>query len=114
MVSLSPIVRLDFRDTFEVFRAFPVGLVVVRLQDVVSKNTYKFNKTYYDVISAGGLHDFLDFRGHILLSLIMRDELIANFGPENYAEVLNSLTPDYFTTVDGETYEGARDVEHKK
>jgi hypothetical protein len=48
----------------------------------------------------------LGFDGKILLSLIMRDEIIANFGPKLYAEAINSLTPDSFTTVDGETYEG--------
>jgi len=114
MVSLSPIVRLDVRDTFDVFRKVPVELIVVRLQDLVSKNTYKFNKTYYDVISAGGLHDFLDFQGHIILSLIMRDELVANFGPEKYSEVINSLIPDSFTTIDGETYEGENEVSLKE
>lgn len=106
MVVLSPIVRLDVKETFDVFKVVPVELVVVRLQDMVSKNTYRFNKTYNDVISAGGLHGFLDFHGHILLSLVMRDEIIANFGPEKYATAINSLHPDSFTTIDGETYEG--------
>jgi hypothetical protein len=106
MVSLSPIVRLDDRDTFNVFRVTPVDLVVVRFQDLVSKKTFKLNKTYSDVISSGGLHGFLDFHGNILLSLIMKDELIANMGPEKYAAVINAIRPDSFTTIDGETYDG--------
>ena len=106
MVTLSPIVRLDVKETFDVFKAVPVEMVVVRLQDLVSKRTYNFNKTYNDAISAGGLHNFLDFHGHILLSLIMKDEIIVNFQPQKYAYVINSLAPDSYTTIDGQTYEG--------
>lgn len=106
MVELCPIVKLDAKQTFEVFRVLPIKLVVVRLQDLVSKRTYKFNKTYHDVVSVGGLHHFLGFHGHILLSLIMRDEIIANFDPSKYANAIESLIPDSCTTIDGETYEG--------
>ncbi len=106
MVTLSPIVKLSDKETFDVFRVVPVKLIVVRLQDLVSKNTYEFNKTYYDVISAGGLHSFLGFNGLILLSMVMRDEIIAHFKPSRYATAINSLIPDSFTTIDGETYEG--------
>lgn len=98
--------RLDIRDTFDVLRAVPLDCVVVRLQDLVLKRTYHFNKTYRDIISVGGLHNFLDFDGHILLSLIMRDRLVANFNPKKYAKAINSLVPNSYMTVDGETYEG--------
>jgi len=106
MVTLSPIVRLDVKETHSVLKAVPVELAVVRLQDLVSKHTYKFNKTYDDVISVGGLHNFLDFHGCVLLSLIMKDSIIANFDPDKYALAINSLVPDSFTTIDGQTYEG--------
>lgn len=106
MVILSPVIRLDVKETFGVLRAVPVELLVVRLQDLISKKTFNFNKTYKDVISAGGLHNYLDFHGHIILSLVMRDEIISNLGPEKYAIAINSLFPDSFTTIDGETYEG--------
>ena len=106
MVVLSPIVKLDSRDTFDVMRVLPIDLATVRLQDLVLKRTFRFKKTYHEIISAGGLHDFLQFRGRILLSLIMRDETIANFRPERYAMAINSLMPDSYTTIDGETYEG--------
>jgi len=106
MVVLSPIVKLDAKDTFDVLRVLPIKFVTVRLQDLVLKDTFRFNKTYYDVVSAGGLHNFLDFDGHVLLSLIMKDEIIANFNPEKYAKAINSLIPDFYTTIDGETYMG--------
>jgi len=106
MVVLSPIVKLDAKETFDVFRTIPLDFIVVRLQDTISKTTFRFNKTYNDVVSAGGLHNYLDFHGHVLLSLVMRDEIIAHFGPEKYATAINSLRPDSSTTIDGETYEG--------
>jgi hypothetical protein len=106
MVTLSPVVKLDAKETFDVFRVIPLKIIVVRLQDLILKNTYNFKKTFNDVISAGGLHNFLDFHGQILLSLIMKDEIVANFKPLKYANAINSLVPDFFTTIDGETYEG--------
>jgi len=106
MVIYSPVIKLDAKDTFDVLRVLPIEFATVRLQDLVLKNTFRFKKTYYDVISAGGLHNFLDFHGQILLSLIMRDEIIANFTPKKYAMAINSLIPDSYTTINGETYEG--------
>ena len=106
MVVLSPIVKLDSKDTYRVFEVLPIELITVRLQDLVSKNTFRFNKTYREIISAGGLHGFLKYRGQILLSLIMKDEIIANFNPKKYAKAIKSLAPNSYTTIDGETYEG--------
>ena len=106
MVALYPIVKLDAKETYEVFRVAPVECIVVRLQDLVSKITFEFNKTYQDIVASGGLHNFLGFGRHILLSLIMKDEIIANFQPSKYAAAIKALLPDSCTTMDGETYEG--------
>lgn len=99
-------VKLDSRHTYDVLRAVPVKLAVVRLQDVVSERTLRFNKTFHDIVSAGGLHNHLGFSGPIMLSLIMKDEMIAKFSPERYAFCVNSLMPNLYTTTDGETYDG--------
>ena len=106
MVILSPIVKLDAKETFDVLRVVPVRLAVVRLQDLVLKSSFKFKKTFRGVVSAGGLHNFLGFSGQIFLSLIMRDEIVARYKPERYAVAINCLAPDSYTTIDGETYEG--------
>ena len=106
MIKLIPLVKLDTPESFIVLKAEHVDLIVVRLQDLVSESTFKFNDTYEEIVSVGGLHKFLGFNGEILLSLIMKDEIIANFSPKMYAEVINSVKPDKYTTVDGETYEG--------
>jgi hypothetical protein len=106
MVELSPIIRLDTKDTFDVLTALPLDMVVVRFQDLISKRTFQFNKTYFKIISSGGLHSFLNYRGKILLSTVMRDQMVANLKPKHYAEGINSLLPDAYTTLDGETYDG--------
>lgn len=51
MVILCPIIKLDAKETFEVCKAVPLKLVVVRLQDLVSKRTFKFNKVHSDIVS---------------------------------------------------------------
>lgn len=104
MVVLIPIINLNDRTTFGVLDAVPVNFIVVRLQDLVSKKTFEFNKTFNDVMAAGGLHNFLHYSGPIVLSLIMKDEIIKNFNPQKYAIAINSLRPNSYTTVDGETY----------
>jgi len=106
MVILSPIIRLDYRDSFKVLDIIPIPIVTVRLQDLLSERTFTVNKTYRDIVSKGGLHSYLDFEGKILISLIMKDKMIANLDVKTYAKAINSLKPDFFTTLDGETYEG--------
>jgi len=106
MVTLSPVVKLDDKNTFEVIRVVPIELATVRLQDAILKSTFRFKKTFNEIISVGGLHNFLNFQGKILLSFVMRDEIIAKFNPNKYAAVIKSLNPDLYTTIDGETYEG--------
>jgi len=106
MVILAPIVKLTDKATFDVFKVCSLPLIVVRLQDLVSKRKFKFNSLYHDIVSRGGLHNYLKFDGEILLSLIMKDEMLAHLKASQYAEAINSLLPDFCTTVDGETYEG--------
>lgn len=106
MVTLSPVIKLNASTTFGVINVAPLELVTVRLQDLVSKYTYEFNTVLEQIRMAGGVHNFLGFKGKILLSLIMKDEIIANFSPKKYAIAIDSLSPDYYTTIDGETYEG--------
>lgn len=102
---LIPVIKLSDNSTFRVIREASNDFLVVRFQDFVSHNTFEFNKIFYDIVAAGGLHNYLGFNGKILLSLIMKDEIIANVGPKKYSLAINSLKPDMYTTVDGETYE---------
>lgn len=105
MTRLFPLVRAGEQATW-VFRTAKVEVIVVSLQEFVTKKTFKPNDLFYRVIGCGGLHAYLGFNGIIILSLIMRDKIIAGFIPEKYASMINALKPNFWTTVDGETYKG--------
>jgi len=114
MVTLIPVVNVNDRSTSDVWNIIPTSFIVVRLQDLVSDKTFKFNKTFCEIKPVGGIHPFLNFHGKIILSLIMKDKIISNFNSVLYAYVINTLKPDFYTTVDGETYEGEESVSLKE
>ena len=99
-----PVVKVNERCTW-LFERLQLPMIVVRLQDFISKITYEFNSNLDAVTAAGGLHKYLNYDGVIILSLIMRDDIIANFSPDKYAAGVNALCPDLYTTIDCETYE---------
>jgi len=100
-----PVVRLDYRKTLSIALAVNAPVIVVRVQDVISKRTGKPNYIFKKIVACGGVHNFLNYRGFIILSLIMKDGLIRKFSEEEYAEIINGLRPNAYTTVDGETYD---------
>ncbi len=102
--TIFPIVRLDYRKTLDIARAVNSPVIVVRVQDVISKKTGNPNYIFKNIKKLGGIHNFLDYNGIIILSLIMRDDLIWKFSPKQYAEIIRGLKPDTYTTVDGATY----------
>ena len=105
MVKFYPVVKLNEPSLLAVWKGQGFDCIVVRLQDVISLRTGKPNKTFYQIKECGGVHNFLDFDGKIILSLIMKDELLPKFDEVRYSELINTLNPDLFTTVDAETYE---------
>ncbi len=106
MTDLIPMIKVDTPESFVAMNAKGVNRIVIRMQDLLSENTFQHNETYNHIVSSGGLHNFLNFNGEIILSLIMKDQIIANFNPKLYAEIINNVKPDKYTTIDGETYEG--------
>ncbi len=109
MLKLIPVVRVSEPLTW-LHKKLGMSVVVVRLQDFVSRSTFELNSFFDSVSVAGGLHKYLGFEGAIILSLVMRDDIIAHFKPEKYAQVINALKPTCWTSADGETY----DCEHKR
>lgn len=114
MVDLYPVVKVNEPSIAWTWKNLDLGYLVVRLQDLISPHTYKLNKTFYDIKQKGGVHAFLGFSGKIILSLVMKDKLIANFGFVKCVEVINTLKPDFYTTPDGETYEGEEALSWKE
>ena len=62
------------------------------------------NSIYHKIVEVGGIHNFLKFNGIVILSTIMRDDLIEKCTPEKYAKIINGIMPNTYTTVDGTTY----------
>lgn len=105
MTDLYPVVKVNEPSIINVWRGLPIKCLVVRLQDLICPMSLKLNSTFLQIKEKGGIHKFLDFDDKIILSLIMKDSLIHKFNPYRYLEVIDTLKPDYYTTVDCETYE---------
>jgi len=105
MTELFPILKLNQPSLLSVHRGLPIKTVVVRLQDLIS-STYKFNSVLSKIKKAGGIHNYLGFHGKVILSLIMRDDILPHFTAEKYSLAINLLKPNFYTTPDCETYEG--------
>ena len=110
MVKLYFIVKVNEPSIVNVQKGLPLDCLVIMLQDLISPNTLKLNKTFYEIKRSGGIHNFLGFKGKIILTLVMKDRFISKLDEIRYAEIINTLKPDFYTTVDGETYEGEKEV----
>lgn len=106
MVILIPRVKLNNPSLLRVHSGLPIDAVVVTIQDLISPITTKPNKTFFQIKEAGGIHAFLNFRGTIILSTIMKDGLLVQLSVEQIAEVIATLRPDECLTIDAATYEG--------
>lgn len=114
MVKLFPVIKLNQPSIRDVWKGLPVDCIFVRLQDLICQDSFKFNKTFYEIKAAGGINKYLGFDKPIILSAIMNDRLIPYFNEERYADAINIIQPEYYTTPDGETYEGEISVSQKE
>lgn len=105
MTKFFPILKINQPSLLAVHKNLPINVAIVRLQDLLSP-TYKFNSILDEIKDVGGIHNHLDFDGKVILSLIMRDDILPNFSAEKYALAINLLKPNFYTTPDCETYEG--------
>jgi len=101
---IAPLVRLDCKNSIKLAKDINSPIIVIPIYDLISDATAKPNQLFKKIKSLGGIHNFLDYHGIIILSLIMKDELIWKFSPEQYAEIINNIKPNTFTTVAGATY----------
>ncbi|MFA5061408.1 MAG: hypothetical protein WC494_03790 [Candidatus Pacearchaeota archaeon] len=99
------LVRLNCQNSIKLAKAINSPIITIPIYDLISRNSGKPNKIYHKIKSSGGIHAFLNYNGNIILSLIMRDEVIWKFSPEKYAEIINGIKPNFYTTVDGGTYQ---------
>ncbi|MEK6982072.1 MAG: hypothetical protein AABX38_04035 [Candidatus Micrarchaeota archaeon] len=80
------------------------------MQDLLQNNGKNFNKTYEKICNADGFHNFLGYNRKIFLSTIMRDKTLFGCSVDMYTELIRNLKPDYFMTLDCETYEGENNL----
>jgi len=99
-----PLVRLSCKRSINLAKAINPPLIVIPIYDLICNISTEPNKLFYEIESCGGIHNFLDYPGVVILSLIMRDDLILKFSPEKYAQIIRGFKPDTYTTVDGGTY----------
>ena len=112
MKNIWPVVRLDYMKGLNIARAVQSKTILIRAQDLICKETGKFNSTFHKIKSAGGVHKFLNFNGKIILSFVIRDDMIRIF--TNYEVLIKVLKPNTYTTPDGETYEKETDFSLKE
>lgn len=105
MIELVPITEVNKKRMIGIAQSIPTKFVVVRLLDLISSKTLKLKKAFYDIKKAGGIHNYLNYHGSIILSLIVKDEMLSKLTPPDYAFIINTLKPNFYTTPDCETYE---------
>lgn len=101
---LSPVIKLGEEMTYHPWIATSAPIIVIKAQDLLSKDGFSYTFLFEKIRHAGGLHQYLQFDGIIILSSIMRDQTIFGFPHSSYASMINALKPDYYITPDGETY----------
>lgn len=105
MVNLYPIVKVNQPSLKSVHLGLPLRSIVVKLQDLLTSSGKTFNKTFYEIKKAGNIQVHQKFNKYVILSTIMRDDLIAKVPFHMYVLAINTLKPNSCLTPDAETYE---------
>jgi len=90
--------------TYAPWKEIDCSGVVIKAQDLLSPSGRKTNKYFDSIKKAGGIHECLGCEVEVVLSSIMPDKMIYGFSVEAYADMIDTLQPDYYYTPDGETY----------
>ncbi|MBI4044780.1 MAG: hypothetical protein HY392_03665 [Candidatus Diapherotrites archaeon] len=101
---LIPVVKLGEPLTYCPWQFAEIDGIVVRMHDLLTPTGKKFKSIIEKIEATGGIRTHLGYAGPILLSSIMSDQKIFNSTPEMYAHAIQTLKPDFFMTLDGETY----------
>ena len=110
MVEIIPITEVNKKKMIGVAQSIPTKFVVVRLLDIISHITLELKSVFYEIRNVGGIHNYLNYHGMIILSLIVKDGMLSKLTPSDYAFIINTLKPNFYTTPDCETYEGEQIV----
>lgn len=105
---LYPIIKLGKNETYNPERWVGCTSVIIKAQQLLSKDGKSTTKIYNQIQDEGGIHNHLNFGGEVILSSIMPDRTIKGMNAEKYAELINTTGVEYYLTPDGETYLGER------
>ena len=114
MKLLVPTVKLDNKESILPVRAISPPMIVVRIQDLLTKKRVQLNELFYKIKRAAGIHSFLKYNGKIILSTIMKDYLLKKINAPIYFDILEGLKPDYYITIDCETYDNESEYSKKQ
>ncbi|MDD4110890.1 MAG: hypothetical protein PHS54_05015 [Clostridia bacterium] len=98
------VVKLHEQLTWGPFLSGNCSGIIVKVQDMLNRDGTCFSPFFYKVILSGGLHQFFNFDGKIVLSSIMPDRTLIGFTIEDYIEMIKVCKPDAYLSPDGETY----------
>lgn len=107
---LLPAIKLHERKTHPIWDGCYSPGLIIKLEDLVTESGKKTKPILRSVERAGGLHNYLNYNGKIVLSSIMPDKAIAGLSLESHADIVNVVAPDYHITPDGETYIDGRSL----
>ena len=112
MEHLIPVIRLDDLTSMISVKAVGCNMIAIRAQDLVSKKKALPNYLFYKIKHLGGAHAFLKYNGTIILSFIMKDELLEKVDETILCDLIEGLKPDYWTSVDCKSYD--KDISYSK
>src|SRR3989344_1239909 len=103
MKQIIPLIRLDDPGSFIPARATNSRILAIRGQDLITKKGFP-NSRFYKIKHCGGIHSYLNYNGIVLLSFIMRDDLLEKINTTIYTDLIDGVKPNYWTTPDCPSY----------
>lgn len=115
MNSIIPLVRLDQKEQdMWIAGAMHSPVIVIRMQDLVCKKSGKLKEVYFRIKAADGINAFLHYDGQVILSQVMRDDLIQKLTIVDCIDIISAVKPAFWTTSDGETYNNEYELSKKE
>lgn len=106
MVEIVPVTEINKKGMISVAQSIPIKFRAVRLLDLVSPITLELKSVFYKIRNVGGIHNYLNYNGIIILSLIVKGDMLSKLTPPDYAFSINIVKPNFYTMPDCETYNG--------
>ncbi len=105
MEKIIPVIRLDIKESIIPAKILNCKTIVVRVQELLTKQKGQLNYLFRNIKKGGGIHKFLDYRGVVILSFVMKDELLKNIDIPICCDLIEGVKPNYYTTIDCQSYD---------